>query len=502
MKNPFAKVFLIVGPLGCLGFVVGIIVLVILFYVEEDWRAAHEWAALKTKWEAKGVSFDRHAYAPESIPDDQNLAAIPLFEQESPPDGSPDKQPLKLRKAFRLDQSGYEPPQTGSWMKGEPLNMAKIQETIGKLYAKAFKDSTPPANTLAQLEALHPVLAELREASKTHPLCRFDEDYEIALPAGRPLMLLTSQLAVSKMLNLHANLALMDHQPDLALADLKVNFNLMSGMRRDPSLIAGLVGIAMNAIATSAIYHGLVLHAWNNAQLVDLESELRSIDFLQNHQSVMRGEAVAEIAPTIDFTKKNMPKYLTGMTSDEPFIMNKTIVSLWPSGWLDFNKVSAVNMVLSNSAVADPKSHRVFTDQSDDLQNKYKEFEERGDVEAPWNFLYLIMCGPVLNSTVKFAQAQVWVDETRIACALERYRLAHNAYPSSLDALAPTFIAEVPHDIITGDPYHYQLHPDGTFLLYSVGWNQTDEDGQIVYKKDAPTQIDYAQGDWPWPVPR
>jgi len=174
---------------------------------------------------------------------------------------------------------------------------------------------------------------------------------------------------------------------------------------------------------------------------------------------------------------------------------------LWPSGWLEFNKVRAVDTVLSNSEVAAPKAHRIFTDQADDLQNKSKEFEQREDAKAPWNILWTIMSGPVLFSVTKYAQGQVWIDETRIACALERYRLAHNVYPQSLDALAPAYIAEVPHDIITGEPYHYQLRPDGTFLLYSVGWNQVDDGGKVVYKPDGKV-VDYQQGDWAWPVPR
>jgi hypothetical protein len=43
---------------------------------------------------------------------------------------------------------------------------------------------------------------------------------------------------------------------------------------------------------------------------------------------------------------------------------------------------------------------------------------------------------------------------------------------------------------------------DGTYLLYSVGWNQTDEGGKVVYKTDSPKQIDYDQGDWVWPTPQ
>ena len=48
------------------------------------------------------------------------------------------------------------------------------------------------------------------------------------------------------------------------------------------------------------------------------------------------------------------------------------------------------------------------------------------------------------------------MDLARVAIALERYRLAHGAYPESLDVLAPQFIAQLPHDIINGQPLHYR----------------------------------------------
>ncbi len=83
-----------------------------------------------------------------------------------------------------------------------------------------------------------------------------------------------------------------------------------------------------------------------------------------------------------------------------------------------------------------------------------------------------------------------------MACALERYRLAHGNYPETLDALAPQFIAAVPHDIINGQPLHYRRTEDGNFVLYSVGWNEIDDGGKIVFSKGG--RVDTEKGDWVW----
>ena len=82
-----------------------------------------------------------------------------------------------------------------------------------------------------------------------------------------------------------------------------------------------------------------------------------------------------------------------------------------------------------------------------------------------------------------FAYAQASVDLARMAIALERYRLAHGEYPESLDALAPQFMEKVPHDVIGGRPLHYRRTDDGQFVLYSVGWNETDDGGVVVLTK-------------------
>ena len=98
------------------------------------------------------------------------------------------------------------------------------------------------------------------------------------------------------------------------------------------------------------------------------------------------------------------------------------------------------------------------------------------------------------------------MNEGQIACALERYRLAHREYPETLDALVPQFIEKLPHDIIGGQPLHYRRMDQpsqssgaasGKFLLYSIGWNETD-DGGVDSPPAKNGGTDYAQGDWVW----
>jgi hypothetical protein len=82
-----------------------------------------------------------------------------------------------------------------------------------------------------------------------------------------------------------------------------------------------------------------------------------------------------------------------------------------------------------------------------------------------------------------------------VAIALERCRIAQGRYPESLDALAPQFINKLPHDVIGGGQLKYRRADNG-FVLYSIGWNEKDDDGTPAGMKNG--LLDSGDGDWVW----
>ncbi len=67
----------------------------------------------------------------------------------------------------------------------------------------------------------------------------------------------------------------------------------------------------------------------------------------------------------------------------------------------------------------------------------------------------------------------------------------------------------IPPDVISGQPLKYRRTDDGRFVLYSVGWNQTDDGGKPGWpdKEAAPGgfwrefALKTADGDWVWQYP-
>jgi hypothetical protein len=117
---------------------------------------------------------------------------------------------------------------------------------------------------------------------------------------------------------------------------------------------------------------------------------------------------------------------------------------------------------------------------------------------SPYTVLAAMMLPGLERCSEKYAYAQSAVDMARVACALERFRLAQDGYPETLDALQPRFIETLPHDVIGGQPLKYHRTDNGQFALYSVGWNGTDDGGTVVLREHSKVSIDLEKGDWVW----
>ena len=87
-------------------------------------------------------------------------------------------------------------------------------------------------------------------------------------------------------------------------------------------------------------------------------------------------------------------------------------------------------------------------------------------------------------------------DQLRLACALELYFLRYDCYPETLGPVVPAFLPKMPIDPLSGEPYRYAREPSGRYKLWSVGWNEKDDEGvpgEELFSKTS--------GDWVWQYP-
>jgi hypothetical protein len=217
------------------------------------------------------------------------------------------------------------------------------------------------------------------------------------------------------------------------------------------------------------------------------------MDFLADYESTMRGERALAIA---SIENERRTRELISNTGNG-YATNK--LTLAPSAFFYQTELAFARMhqqwilplVDTNSRIVSPAA----------LQRAESSVQAERKHYSPYNVQALMLYPAIGRAVEKFALIQSSIDLARIACALERYRLAHGEYPETLDAVAPQFIGKLPHDIINGQPLHYRRTSEGQFILYSVGWNEKDDGGQIVFDKGNVKVVDREKGDWVWQYP-
>jgi hypothetical protein len=469
-----------------------LVTLIAVFYAEEDWRGKRAWENYKHEWEAKGEKFDWQAFVPSSVPDDQNFLTAPIFTNLL--NG-------KIVMAPYRSDGSYPSKSGGSWQ-NMSLTDLKAWQTYyrnptnasqAKEFSIAPQPQTPAADVLLALSKYDSAIEELRQASQ-RPYANVPVNYEKGFNATHPLFSYISALKrCNQVLQLRAIAELADGQSAKALDDVKLSLCLNDSIRNSPFLISHLVRIAIMYMTLQLIWEGLAEHKWSDEQLVALNAGLGKLDFLADYEFTMRGERAFVI---VSFENQRRAREMISPT-DTGYVTNK--LTFMPSAFFYQNELafSRINqewllpLVDMNTRIVSPETLRRVDDAARAESKHYSPYK-----------IQALMSFQSLDSAVKrFAFIQSSVDLARVACALERYHLAHGEYPETLDALAPQFIEKIPHDIIGGQPLHYRRTDDGKFLLYSIGWNETDDGGQ-----EAPLiqngGIDYTKGDWVWQYPQ
>ena len=169
------------------------------------------------------------------------------------------------------------------------------------------------------------------------------------------------------------------------------------------------------------------------------------------------------------------------------------LIKYWPNGWFDLNSSQQVDYLLDSIQSIDAVNHRVNPTSVDAILNEIQKRRENWSAQLPWNAIVLETITETLRQIRTFTKTQVFLDEEIISCALERYYLKNHCYPKTLAELVPAFATALPNDIFGGAPYKYVLKSDGTYLLYSIGWDEKDDVGKPFSSGKPET------GDWVWP---
>ncbi len=444
----------------------GLFVLASFFYAEEDWRGKRAWENCKSELEAKGEVLDWNAYIPAPVPDDQNFFKAPKMQEWFVENWESRTNELEaLRK--------------------EEDTTATITNRSAAVAYLAWSDKFKPDFDL------------IRDALK-RPDARMDGDYSDPLEMPTPNFI--NVRSVAQIYAQRAKCYLLLGQPDRAFDEL----TLLNDSRRmlefaspgkPTTLVAAIINVAVTRLYVDTIADGLQSRTWREPQLVGLQEQLKEI----NLAPIVAGSFELESATACQFFKTLFRKYPNDPSLWQQLEHFRFPWETWaPRGWVYQNMVTVAKL---DSKQLDGFDFQNGTILPNEVESRKHEAENVLNHSSPYTFLADIFV--VTNTAIAMqtlAYVQTLVNEAQIVCALERYHLAHDEYPESLEALTPQFIEKIPHDIIGGQPLHYRPANDGKFMLYSVGWNEKDDGGQEVsLTKDG--GVDYIHGDWVWLPP-
>jgi hypothetical protein len=332
-----------------------------------------------------------------------------------------------------------------------------------------------------------PELALIRNALQ-RPLVRMKANYNtpetVAVPNFATSRVFVQSLAA--MTECH----LLEENPEPALDDLtRIDEICHIFTNRPLTLVGAMINVAVRGLYADTIAHGLRWHAWREPQLAALEEQLKTINVIAPLHECFRMEPVAdcEIVQSIIPARLFQSFFADSVGGNWWENLKERWARLNPRGWTYQNMVVISQVAREADTWMDPVNGAVSPKKVDADQTAISSLSH----SSPYSSIAVGLIPHFDKACQRAALSQTKAHQAAIACALERYHLAHGSYPETLDALLPQYISEIPDDVIGRQPPHYRRAEDETFILYSVGWSGQDRGGKPGKS--------ITEGDWVWP---
>ena len=451
----------------------GLAILVALFYIVENARGKYAWEQYKRECAAKGINLDWQSLIPPPIPDDENIAMAPIFQEMF---ASPPSRWIRLPSpSFTPDPNTIRRPvwQTGRWEGLAPWRVALSNDNL-LVALSVYDDDLQEVEEAFKRPSFRLEAWDRARITITHP-----EPYGFRLPiVNNTLPPLLS------IYDLRARAKHEASQYDGMLEDILIGFRIANLCQEDPQVISAFFRAGVSRRMCTPLWLGFSGRVWNAQQLATLQSMLEEINlaehalranqferaqcaylFLLPHRSFTYNDVLLRRTPAWYYAIPRGWFYQNALRFARFYDQQECLIHT-DSQWFD---------VVQMKNVGDPKAYPSFIGIGDFLLNHF-----------------LSMIQPVVL-------AQATLHQAVIACAIERYRLEHGRIPERLDKLVPHYLAKIPCDPCDGQPMRYKPTGDNNAILYSIGWNCIDDGGELGIKKINGVDVaDSDSGDWVW----
>lgn len=466
--------------------IAGLVTLVAVIWVTENWRGKAAWERYKQAAETAGERFDLASYLPREVPPEQNLATTPFlaplldYEFVNGEVRWLDSNAVAKITSVHLRDAARS---LGNWQKAEFTDLEGAQDQLSTYSDFPVQEGSTNAAeaVLFALGKYRAVFEELHQA-KSRPFAVISSELDAS--PGVAVQHFGAMKSLNQVTVLRAIALLEAGRSADALAEVQLALRLAELVRSKPLLISHLVRVALIKSTLQPVWEGLAKRRWSEAELRQLQETLSGIDLFQEYGVAMRGERA--------FSCELMAQLIAGEVPGAPDLPPQPFRSFMPRGLLYQNQIAICKLFdgVILQAINDDE-HRVYPEKCS--ESALKTVITRN---TPYNLFARMLFPAIHKAAQQSSYAQSSLDFAKVACALERFRLAEGRYPDSLQPLVPRFAASLPPDVINGEALKYRLAENGSFVLYSVGWNRRDDDGQVSWKKRG--GIDTENADWVW----
>jgi hypothetical protein len=492
---------------------VGLLVLCLIGVGVENWTGASALAKAREDFMREGEVLDFASLKAKPIPAAENFFAIePLDGISAPRKGEESPLHGKLRSldwaagAFEKHPKARHPNLYGGCATSEPLDVHNAAAFLSEV---SYIDTAPDADAaqiLAAIDRLHPLLKELSDAAVDRPEACFDHSAALdhaGAPYKRPSPYLNGAVLAAKGLAMRAQMAVIAGDQESAVRSIQASMRFTQALGQEPQLLALLSASCTAPLELNSIWLLLHRHAASPAQLARVQADLERLDFRRFLFQTTRGEMVWQME-SIEWYKghrddlRNAYSQLQMLNvQTEPAWLASAAVYMLPTGWFDHNEANALR--LGSTYLLEPVMNhdgREMIRGFERMENLVARHRETASPHHRWSVLGFPSYPLIIRPTI---YCEALRRQCLAAIAIERYRLTHAKLPLALRDLMPEFLSAVAQDIMDSVPIRYRVEGEGTFVLWSIGWDGKDDGGKRPNGKEAKRAFEpnYV-GDWVW----
>jgi hypothetical protein len=293
---------------------------------------------------------------------------------------------------------------------------------------------------------------------------------------------------ISSLLQLDCENLLHSEDPSECVDRIHALLHVGAGVRGEPILISQMLRIRRRQNAVRDAERMLAMTKLSDTKLKELESHFRSESNEDLLLPGLRGERATyhKQFDDVESGKLSLADFMAGSVNSRPPDLQLRIGAFIYGARL--YEDHAVLLVHLNECCR--IAQLPFRDQrakwlrlNDDIQN----LKAQSANESRW--IFSILLAPAAQKVSLSAQAdKAHVSCTLAALAAERFRLANQRWPETLDELCPQFFPKVPTDPFDGEPLRMSKRDDGV-VIYSVGRDGEDNGGEhLDPSKQHPTE--------------